>query len=168
MTRKSRRKVLKDLAITLPAAWSTPMVESIILPAHAQTSPSCSVVITDTSIFLPESDSGDIRICFNTEWCMNGTIDSSGAITITDGIAPGCSGPAAALTGGQIVGWPDPTGVVNGTLIIDNWVCDSGTITCSRFTGSFGVLDFFSSTTLSGETQWEGTADCCDRVWQTT
>lgn len=39
MSQESRRKLLKGLAVTLPAAWTTPMVESIVLPAHAQTSP---------------------------------------------------------------------------------------------------------------------------------
>jgi len=51
MTQKSRRKVLKGLAITLPAAWATPVVESVVAPAHARTSPGeCSgCVITCTS-----------------------------------------------------------------------------------------------------------------------
>ncbi len=35
MTQESRRKVLKGLAVTVPAVWATPVVESIILPAHA-------------------------------------------------------------------------------------------------------------------------------------
>jgi hypothetical protein len=39
MKKESRRKLLKGLAITLPAAWTTPMVEAIVLPAHAATSP---------------------------------------------------------------------------------------------------------------------------------
>ncbi len=38
MTQQPRRKVLKGLAITLPTAWATPVVESVILPAHAETS----------------------------------------------------------------------------------------------------------------------------------
>lgn len=38
MTQKSRRVLLKGLAATLPAAWSRPIVESVVLPAHAQTS----------------------------------------------------------------------------------------------------------------------------------
>jgi hypothetical protein len=39
MTQESRRALVKGLAVTLPAAWTAPVVESIILPAHAQTSP---------------------------------------------------------------------------------------------------------------------------------
>jgi len=36
MAKKTRRDVLKGLAFTLPAAWATPVVKSVVLPAHAQ------------------------------------------------------------------------------------------------------------------------------------
>ncbi len=39
MTKRTRRNLLKGLAVSAPAAWSTPLVTSVILPAHAQTSP---------------------------------------------------------------------------------------------------------------------------------
>lgn len=39
MSQNSRRRLLQGLVVTLPAAWSRPIVESIVLPAHAQTSP---------------------------------------------------------------------------------------------------------------------------------
>jgi hypothetical protein len=39
MTKQSRRNLLKGLAVSAPAAWSSPLVTSVILPAHAQTSP---------------------------------------------------------------------------------------------------------------------------------
>jgi hypothetical protein len=35
LTKESRRNVLKGLAVTVPAVWATPIVESVILPAHA-------------------------------------------------------------------------------------------------------------------------------------
>lgn len=38
MTTKSRRRVLKGLGLALPAAWARPVVETVVLPAHAQTS----------------------------------------------------------------------------------------------------------------------------------
>jgi hypothetical protein len=37
MTKKTRRNVLKGLAVTLPGAWTAPIVDSVILPAHAAT-----------------------------------------------------------------------------------------------------------------------------------
>lgn len=39
MTSRTRRNLLKGLTVSAPAAWTTPLVQSIILPAHAQTSP---------------------------------------------------------------------------------------------------------------------------------
>lgn len=39
MTQETRRRALKGLAITVPAAWTAPIVNSVILPAHAQMSP---------------------------------------------------------------------------------------------------------------------------------
>lgn len=38
MAHNPRRNALKSLGVILPAAWATPLVESVILPAHAQTS----------------------------------------------------------------------------------------------------------------------------------
>lgn len=43
MNDKVRRRVLKDLTLSLPAAWSAPIVAAIVLPAHAQTSALTSV-----------------------------------------------------------------------------------------------------------------------------
>lgn len=61
MTKQSRRNLLKGLAVSAPAAWSTPLVTSVILPAHAQTSPcdpslSCS---TDDPVRAPGGGSLD-------------------------------------------------------------------------------------------------------------
>ena len=39
MTQKSRRKVLKGIAATVPATWATPVVQSVVTPAHAATTP---------------------------------------------------------------------------------------------------------------------------------
>lgn len=36
--KQDRRRILKGLAVTLPAVWTAPMVKSVVLPAHAQTS----------------------------------------------------------------------------------------------------------------------------------
>lgn len=39
MSETTRRTLLKGLAISAPAVWATPIIESTILPAHAETSP---------------------------------------------------------------------------------------------------------------------------------
>lgn len=38
MRETNRRRMLKGLALSVPAAWTPPLVKSVILPAHAQTS----------------------------------------------------------------------------------------------------------------------------------
>ncbi len=43
MTRESRRRLLMGLGLALPTTWFRPIVETVVLPAHAQTSsPECS------------------------------------------------------------------------------------------------------------------------------
>ena len=52
---ESRRKLLKSIAAgsgaivagkNLPESWSRPVVDSVMLPAHAQTSQACTIDIT--------------------------------------------------------------------------------------------------------------------------
>lgn len=46
MTRESRRQVLKGLGLVLPVAWNRPVIETVVLPVHAQTSsPGCSAPV---------------------------------------------------------------------------------------------------------------------------
>lgn len=55
MAHNSRRNALKSLGVIVPAAWATPLVESVILPAHAQTS------ICDSITARSEFDDGTER-----------------------------------------------------------------------------------------------------------
>ncbi len=41
MNKKTRRNVLKGLAVTLPATWAKPVVNSVVLPAHGGTTLTC-------------------------------------------------------------------------------------------------------------------------------
>ncbi len=38
MKKQSRRNILKGLAVGTPAVWAKPVVDSVVLPAHAATS----------------------------------------------------------------------------------------------------------------------------------
>ena len=38
MIRRSRRRVLKGVAVSLPVSWATPVVQLVATPVHAQTS----------------------------------------------------------------------------------------------------------------------------------
>ncbi len=37
MAEKSRRKLIKGLGISIPTVWAAPIIEAVILPAHAET-----------------------------------------------------------------------------------------------------------------------------------
>lgn len=53
MPTNTRRRLLQGLTVMLPAAWTRPVVESVILPAHAQTSgPRCSAAAACYSTFI--------------------------------------------------------------------------------------------------------------------
>ena len=41
MTKMHRRNALKGLVFTVPTAWSAPLVKSVVLPVHAQTTETC-------------------------------------------------------------------------------------------------------------------------------
>ena len=50
MTKKSRRKALKGLAISVPAVWAKPVLDSVVLPAHASTTCDPSGCFAETDI----------------------------------------------------------------------------------------------------------------------
>ena len=67
MSDKSRRKLLKSIAAgsgaivtgkSLPESWSRPVVDAVMLPVHAQTSPACP---TPRSLSIP----GVTNLCSN-------------------------------------------------------------------------------------------------------
>lgn len=60
MPQHSRRRLLTGAAVLAPAAWATPAVETVIMPAHAQTSDPCA----DALGFEPFSISVE---CVNSE-----------------------------------------------------------------------------------------------------
>ena len=44
MAEKSRRKLIKGLGISIPTVWAAPIIEAVVLPAHAQTTGECEFV----------------------------------------------------------------------------------------------------------------------------
>lgn len=73
MTKRTRRNLLKSLAVSAPAAWSTPLVTSVILPAHAETSPcgsslSCSTddPVSETTVATGEFSGSGSNWGFNS------------------------------------------------------------------------------------------------------
>lgn len=46
MSKQSRRKALKALAVGAPVTWANPVVESVVLPAHAATTCECQTCLS--------------------------------------------------------------------------------------------------------------------------
>ncbi|MDZ7842412.1 MAG: hypothetical protein U5R46_16560 [Gammaproteobacteria bacterium] len=75
---KQRRTLLKGIGLSLPAVWGTPVVQSVVLPAHAQTStdnPTSEInssgcpdlIIPGTSISCPVMVSGSVGTQFRVD-----------------------------------------------------------------------------------------------------
>lgn len=65
MPQHSRRRLLTGAAVLAPAAWATPVVDTVIMPAHAQTSDPCADELGfepfSISVECTESDEPDTR-----------------------------------------------------------------------------------------------------------
>jgi len=60
MNNETRRSLLKGLALTLPVAWTRPVVESVVLPAHAQASSEPMVLMFGGTGLVPVEESASI------------------------------------------------------------------------------------------------------------
>lgn len=106
MSQEPRRRLLKGLAVTLPAAWSAPVVESIILPAHAQTSPAgcgapegCYRGTGDAeglSIFWPGGAGPDTATVFESPNCSGDVLGMGDAVVAE---SPEAAAEALGCTG---------------------------------------------------------------------
>lgn len=94
----SRRKLLKIIAAgggavvagkSLPENWARPVVDSVMLPAHAQTSTLCSI---PAGCYVFESDPGSISFPGGTE---GSTISPVSYFSTVDD----CSGPSLDVIG---------------------------------------------------------------------
>jgi hypothetical protein len=63
MAEKSRRKLLKGLGISVPAAWAAPVIEAVILPAHATTTESCTTLFNLADHFPGQSTGSTGQSC---------------------------------------------------------------------------------------------------------
>jgi len=125
---ENRRKLLKSIAAgsgaviagkSLPESWSKPVVDSVMLPAHAQTSPSPCTPCLVAATYCEGSGAGSTTL----EVAVNGVITvthrSFDNPPQTDTVDP-CTGGAFSVT--------DDTGSGSGTITI------SGTIPCGAAT----------------------------------
>jgi len=125
---KSRRKLLKSIAAgsgaviagkSLPESWSKPVVDSVMLPAHAQTSPSpCTPCLVAATYCEGQGNNGGITVSVAIDGTV--TVDAPSLDSqLTDTVDP-CAGGAFSVTG--------DTGTGSGTETI------SGTVECGAQT----------------------------------
>lgn len=100
MTQKSRRRALKGIAVTLPAAWSPPLVKSVVLPAHAQATgcaaPEDCYETDDGSFAWPGGGGLRVVTVFSSSDC-DGTGRTSRIVAAPDQETAGllCDGPVS-------------------------------------------------------------------------
>ena len=103
MKNANRRTLLKSMAVSAPVAWSAPVVNSVVLPAHAVTSGAGCV-------FWLSNNLGDLYVDFE-----GGNSLSADAPAWIDN--PTCSGSPDTISGCANVyvpsGTPDPQSVAN-------------------------------------------------------
>lgn len=85
MSNENRRETLKALALSAPAVWSIPMLTSVVLPAHAQTSSfQCTTQVCVSSDVENEEDAvyllsdGDTCSFVRFNCCNSGNLPNSG------------------------------------------------------------------------------------------
>lgn len=160
MSNKSRRKLLKHIAAgsgaivagkNLPESWTRPVVESVILPAHAGTSrctDSGTVTVTFSAVtntLSAATNTLNIDLGFTDE---DGTYDtSSGAISINFGVPGGCSGDSST-SGTVLTPEATPSGLVSGNT--------SFSYTCNGSEPCEGTITF-SATSSQGNGVYTGT-----------
>ena len=113
---KSRRKLLKSIAAgsgaivagkSLPESWSRPVVDSVMLPAHAQTSTEASCgPITATAVEFLDDDDDQVNVIYDGGVSCNLTISQESDPLVADTVVA----LDLSATGGSAGTW-----VVNGS-----------------------------------------------------
>lgn len=148
-TCSKRRVVLKSAVLSgsalsiLPSAWTKPIVNSVIMPAHAQTSLPCPEVIVGNSAFSVGSAAGTCGLSFeflsaDAAMPLNILSIQNSAPVGTDAVtyASGTTGVVTSVSGlsvnwvGQSVGAPfacntDTPVPVNDITFIVSYNCDN-------------------------------------------
>ena len=152
---ESRRKLLKSIAAgsgaivagkSLPESWTRPVVDSVMLPAHAQTSVCCEGVFCDLDFGLAPIDgsaqvSSDCTIVMEGrsdggDWSGSGTVAADGTFSFNVVFA---LGPTEQVSGtvsegclriiGDMTGWTSFSAPVTaGVTSIDD--CQIGRASC--------------------------------------
>lgn len=121
---ENRRKLLKSIAAgsgaviagkSLPESWSKPVVDSVMLPAHAQTSPSPCTPCLAAATYCVGGGNGSIEVAVAVDGTVTVTYSAFSSGPQSDNVDP-CAGGAFSVS--------DTSG--NNTVTI------SGTIPCGN------------------------------------
>ena len=158
----SRRKILKSIAAgsgaivagkSLPESWSRPVVDSVLLPAHAQTSPSPSPPPSGCTTTYTGSYEGNASATIDR--CGGNTDDITPAIRIE--ISADCT-VSVSYTGNRPM---TGTGTISGDTFS---VPISRTADCAAPAGQNAatgtVTGTVSGTQISGNASFGGDCDC--------
>lgn len=129
MAEKSRRKLLKGLGISIPTVWAAPIIEAVLLPAHAQTSQIFGLTC--------RANTNNGSFPFNQAPCSDGSqYGHSTAIDLVDVEAlvdPTNDGGTVRLVAtGTISGQ-----ILNTTAIVSGGIADFGDISLPDVTQQF-------------------------------
>lgn len=142
---ESRRKLLKSIAVgsgaiyagrNLPESWSRPVVDAVVLPAHAQTSPPGVTGITDLRLASTTLTIGGPSVAYEID--LNNATGTTLSVLSVQGIIQ--QGVASRAAGGFLVGFstscnggavgelPPGSCTQAFTLIASNSTAGSGTL----------------------------------------
>lgn len=144
VSKKNRRKLLQLFTVTsgsavfLPNQWVKPVINSVITPAHAETSgvespkpfdpPVLACGIIDVEFVLTEDD--------NQPAIMSGSIANSGAGTVGGGTSDDFSGCVLTIAYDSLVPNSDP-GTTTTLTVVVNGVNSDGTFSATLPVNAF-------------------------------
>ena len=104
MEKNARRNLLKSITVVAPVAWTHPVIDTVMLPAHAQISFSCGSATAIDVEPPPGGPNGQnmtdaVEVVFDCFSCAVNTVDdldgpSADSIAFLDVDNPGLSDPA--------------------------------------------------------------------------
>ena len=115
MSIRTRRKVLKGLGVAMPVAWVTPVVSSVVLPAHATTTSTTSCTV----YAIGDTGPGGGIVFYTSNGGCNG-LEAATADQST-GAEWGCAGVDVTGATGTAIG----TGALNTQAILDENCTDT-------------------------------------------
>lgn len=154
-----RRTLLKTtlglgaVAAAVPGRWSKPVINTVLLPVHAQTSPVCPMIVVGNVVFGPQSPVSSPPVCTTSFDVLSSDASTDlNIVSVTNGplgsdvsVTYGSFGVATATTGPRVI-WAGPAS--DAPFCSDNMpiedVVFTVTASCAAVSGQF-TQDFLLS-----------------------